>query len=123
MKPMLKGPGAKGLKLNYDVLLSSFACNLHVCRYNKGTFEQFEEMYEQRRSAAGVVLISGTRPTFNIPHLLLILLLLLLRVSVSVFNLKLSRALIIFCRLHARARLTHPSTTAITKTRPKGCPT
>jgi hypothetical protein len=34
MKPMLKGPGAKRLKVKWDELLSSFAFNSNLRRYN-----------------------------------------------------------------------------------------
>jgi len=33
MKPRLKAPGSKRLKLKYDILLSSFAFKCNMCRY------------------------------------------------------------------------------------------
>jgi len=36
IKPMLKGPGAKRLKLKPDELLSNLAFNFNLRRYNKG---------------------------------------------------------------------------------------
>jgi len=35
MKPMLKAPGTKRLKLKYDSLLSSFAINFNMRRYSR----------------------------------------------------------------------------------------
>jgi len=35
MKPVLKAPGPKHLKLKSDEVLSSFAFNFIVCRYNQ----------------------------------------------------------------------------------------
>jgi hypothetical protein len=35
MKPVLKAPGAKLLKLRYDELLSNFSFNFNVRRYTK----------------------------------------------------------------------------------------
>jgi hypothetical protein len=37
MKPALKAPGTKPLKLKYDELLSSFAFNFNLRRYIKAT--------------------------------------------------------------------------------------
>jgi len=47
MKPMLKGSGNKRLKLNYEQLLSNFAFNFNLRRYNAGT--------QIRAAAAGAV--------------------------------------------------------------------
>jgi hypothetical protein len=38
MKPALKAPGTKRLKLYYDYLLASFAFNFNLCRYITGLF-------------------------------------------------------------------------------------
>ena len=35
IKPTLKAPGTKRLKLKYDILLSSFAFDFNLCRYIK----------------------------------------------------------------------------------------
>ena len=37
IKPKLKAPGAKRLKLNSDQVLSSFACKFNLRRYIKGS--------------------------------------------------------------------------------------
>ena len=36
MNPVLKAPGTKRLKLEYDKLLSNVAFNFNLCRYAKG---------------------------------------------------------------------------------------
>jgi hypothetical protein len=36
MKPMLKAPGTKRLKLNYDELLTNVAFNIRLRRYTRG---------------------------------------------------------------------------------------
>ena len=49
MKPMLKAPGIKRLKLNYDKLLSSFAFNFNLRPYNVAS----------SKSAAAALLAAG----------------------------------------------------------------
>jgi len=58
MKPMLKAPGGKRLKLKHDNLLSSFACNLNLRRYPTGAGSgaviqgaQYSEATRMRRAA------------------------------------------------------------------------
>jgi len=39
IKPTLKAPGTRRLRLNYDELLSSFAFKFNLRRYSKGTIK------------------------------------------------------------------------------------
>jgi hypothetical protein len=40
MKPMLKPPGIQHLKLNCDLLLSTFAFKFYLCRYTRASHQQ-----------------------------------------------------------------------------------
>jgi len=56
MKPMLKPPGTKHLKLEHEKLLSKFAFNINLRRYNMEVFRgtsQFDEMSEDVRGQGG----------------------------------------------------------------------
>ena len=86
MKTVLKAPGTRRLKLNYDGLVSSFAFNFDLRRYCKGTGGvrcssapqlYVDEMLYRAKTGnveAGGILRPSTRSTLN--------LLLLLRASV-----------------------------------------
>ena len=55
IKPTLKAPGTKRLKLTYDKLLSSFAINFKLRRYTVG----------EQMGPAGAALTTRTRPTLS----------------------------------------------------------
>ena len=44
MKPKLKAPGTKRLKLTYDILLQSFAFNFNLRRYIMGGIEALQQV-------------------------------------------------------------------------------
>ena len=61
IKPTLKAPGSKLLKLKYDELLSSFAFNFNLRRYTMD-YTQFMGLF--RMEAGGSLrLLRGTRPS------------------------------------------------------------
>ena len=53
IKPILKAPGTKHLKLEYDHLLSSFAFNFNLCRY---TLEQCLSLAHLHALYAGLLI-------------------------------------------------------------------
>jgi hypothetical protein len=48
IKPMLKPPGTQHLKLKCDGLLSSFAFNINLRRYNVGARKQIDNRLKER---------------------------------------------------------------------------
>jgi len=70
IKPTLKAPGIKLLKLKYDEPLSKFAFKSNMRRYVEVTvmlINQPDDVYKPRQ---GVVLRKSTRPTLNLLLLL-----------------------------------------------------
>jgi len=63
MKPMLKAPGTKRLKLKYDILLSSFAFNFNLRRYTKlDDFDNACSAYEKAIDMAGRCRLTLSNP-------------------------------------------------------------
>jgi len=52
IKPTLKPPGTKRLKLEYDVLFSNFAFKFNLRRYNKAAYEWKTESTDAAADAA-----------------------------------------------------------------------
>ena len=89
IKPTLKAPGIKLLKLKYGKPLSNFAFKFNLRRYTKdkrarkAQDDDDDESDDDDDEEAGGLLRTSTRPTLNI---------LLLRASVCAFTLKVSHA-------------------------------
>jgi hypothetical protein len=82
IKPTLKAPGTKRLKLKHDEPLSTFAFKINLRRYNVACFEgaaprimysrlQSLTVSDQAAPEAGCLLRTSTRPTLDILPLLL----------------------------------------------------
>ena len=50
IKPTLTAPGIKRLKLKYDEVLSSFAFNFNLRRYNEDLFSMYHEKLDCNRN-------------------------------------------------------------------------
>jgi hypothetical protein len=67
IKPTLKAPGTKRLKLNYDELLSNFAFKFNLRRYDVGGAQVPAAAHDPRAAAQGGLLRTSMAGAYSPP--------------------------------------------------------